>query len=98
MIPSFRLQVVPRIPLKLGNAYVALATAHAALGSVAELAALYLLLAAGTQLLPKRLRITRYKALDAQRPRALVAGSPDGSCHVRTVVRSHAMKNFNLWR
>ena len=62
MIPSFRLQVVSRIPLKLGKANVALATTHAALGSVAELAALYLLLAAGTRLLPERLRITRYKA------------------------------------
>jgi uncharacterized membrane protein YozB (DUF420 family) len=37
------------------------ATAHAALGSVAECAALYLLLAAGTKLLPENLRITRYK-------------------------------------
>jgi len=62
MVPSFRLQVLPRIPLKLGKAYVALATAHAALGSFTELAGLYLLLAAGTRLLPERLRITRYKA------------------------------------
>ena len=61
MIPSFRAQVLPRIPHKLGKAYVALATAHAALGSVTELAALYILLAAGTRLLPERLRITRYK-------------------------------------
>jgi len=62
MIPSFRAQVLPRIPHKLGKAYVALATAHAALGSITELAALYILLAAGTRLLPERLRITRYKA------------------------------------
>src|SRR5262249_47466240 len=48
MIPSFREQVLPRIPLKLSKAYVALATAHATLGSVTELAALYILLAAGT--------------------------------------------------
>ena len=61
MAPSFRAQVLPRIPLKLGKAYVALATAHAALGSIMELAALYILLAAGTRLLPERLRITRYK-------------------------------------
>ncbi|HET7751248.1 MAG TPA: hypothetical protein VFK81_17795, partial [Terriglobales bacterium] len=53
---------LPRIPHKLGKAYVALATAHAALGSITELAALYILLAAGTRLLPERLRITRYKA------------------------------------
>lgn len=61
MIPSFRGQVSPRIPLKLGKAYYALATAHAALGTVVECAGLYILLSAGTKLLPERLRITRYK-------------------------------------
>jgi uncharacterized membrane protein YozB (DUF420 family) len=62
MAPSFRAQVLPRIPLKLGKAYVALATAHAALGGFTELAGLYILVAAGTRLLPERMRITRYKA------------------------------------
>jgi uncharacterized membrane protein YozB (DUF420 family) len=62
MMPSFRDQVLPRIPAKLGKTYVALAAAHGALGSVAEVLALYILLAAGTRLLPERLRITRYKA------------------------------------
>jgi uncharacterized membrane protein YozB (DUF420 family) len=61
MIPTFRIQVLPRIPQKLGKAYVALATAHAALGSVTELAGLYILLAAGTRLLPEKIRITQYK-------------------------------------
>ena len=61
MTPSFRMQVLPRIPAKLLKPYFALATAHAALGSITELAALYILLAAGTPLLPERLRITRYK-------------------------------------
>ena len=61
MIPSFRLHVLPRIPAKLGKAYFALATAHAALGSFTELAGLYILLAAGTSVLPERFRITRYK-------------------------------------
>jgi uncharacterized membrane protein YozB (DUF420 family) len=61
MVPSFHHQVLPRIPLRLGKAYYALATTHAALGSVAELAALYILLSAGTQLLPQTLRVTRYK-------------------------------------
>ncbi len=58
MIPSFRLQVIPKIPLKLGKAYYALATAHAALGTITEIAGLYILLAAGTSVLPKRFRIT----------------------------------------
>ena len=61
MLPSFRTQVSPRIPLKLGKAYYALATAHAALGGLAECAGLYILLAVGTRLLPEKLRITRYK-------------------------------------
>ena len=61
MAPSFRVQVLPRIPAKLFRPYFALATAHAALGSITELAALYVLLAAGTRLLPEGLRITRYK-------------------------------------
>ena len=61
MIPSFRAQVSPKIPLKLGGAYYALATAHAALGTMAEIAGLYILLAAGTSVVPKKVRITRYK-------------------------------------
>jgi uncharacterized membrane protein YozB (DUF420 family) len=61
MIPSFRAHVSPEIPLKLGKPYYALATAHAALGTMAEIAGLYILLAAGTSLLPAKFRITRYK-------------------------------------
>ena len=61
MIPSFRAHVLPRIPIKLGKPYYALATAHGALGIIAEIAALYILLAAGTNVLPEKFRITRYK-------------------------------------
>jgi uncharacterized membrane protein YozB (DUF420 family) len=61
MVPSFHLQVGPKSPLKLGKAYYALATAHGALGAVVECAAMYILLAAGTTILPEKLRITRYK-------------------------------------
>ena len=61
MTPSFRLQVLPRIPAKLSKPYYALASVHGGLGTAAELVALYLLVAAGTRLLPERLRITRYK-------------------------------------
>jgi uncharacterized membrane protein YozB (DUF420 family) len=62
MIPSFRVHVSPKIPLRLGKAYYALATAHAALGSVTQIAGLYILLAAGTRVLPEKFRITNYKA------------------------------------
>ncbi|HKV61264.1 MAG TPA: DUF420 domain-containing protein [Candidatus Acidoferrum sp.] len=61
MLPSFGVQVIPKIPLKLGKGYYALATAHAALGTVTEIAGLYILLAAWTSVLPEKLRLIRYK-------------------------------------
>ena len=62
MIPSFRVHVSSKIPLRFYKAYYVLATAHAALGSVTEVAGLYILLAAGTGVLPEKFRITKYKA------------------------------------
>ena len=61
MAPSFSRHVWPRIPLKIGKSYYAMATAHAALGAIVECAALYILVAAGTTLMPEKLRLTRYK-------------------------------------
>ena len=61
MIPSFRAHVLPRVPAKLGKAYYALATTHGAVGTVTELAGLYILLSAGTSVLAEKLRITKYK-------------------------------------
>ena len=61
MVPSFHVHVNPKIPIKLGKAYYALATAHGALGGVTEIAGLYILLVAGTNVLPHKLRVTEYK-------------------------------------
>jgi len=61
MVPSFHENVVPKIPLRLSKSYYALATAHAALGMIAELAGIYILIAAGTNWLPERVRLQRYK-------------------------------------
>jgi hypothetical protein len=61
MLPSFRVHVALKIPLRLGKSYYGLATAHAALGTLAELGGLYILLAAGTRLLPPQFRISNYK-------------------------------------
>lgn len=61
MLPSFRAHVSPKIPLRLNKTYYALATVHAALGTVTEFAALYILLAAGTSVLPQKFRIANYK-------------------------------------
>jgi len=62
MVPSFRIHVLPSIPDKLGRPYYELATMHGAIGTVTELAGLYILLSAGTSVLPEKLRITKYKA------------------------------------
>jgi len=61
MFPAFHRQVLPKLPDRIGKPYYALAATHAALGGVAELAGLYILLAVGTNLLPEKFRITRYK-------------------------------------
>ncbi|HXQ97864.1 MAG TPA: hypothetical protein VN774_05440 [Candidatus Limnocylindrales bacterium] len=61
MIPSFRSHVGPRILLRLGKPFYALATGHAALGSIAEIAGLYILLSAGTSVLPEKFRLSNYK-------------------------------------
>ena len=61
MFPAFHRQVLPKLPGRIGKPYYALATMHAALGGIAELGGLYILLAAGTTVLPGKFRITRYK-------------------------------------
>jgi uncharacterized membrane protein YozB (DUF420 family) len=61
MIPSFHVHVLPRVPAKLGKAYYALATTHGAFGAITELAGVYILLSAGTSVLPEKLRITKYR-------------------------------------
>jgi len=61
MMPSFHARVLPKIPARLGRAYYSLATAHGILGIAAEITALYILLSAGTSLLPEKARMTRYK-------------------------------------
>ena len=61
MMPSVQQRVIPGIPLKLGRSFYALATAHAAFGAAVEYAALYILLAAGTTLIPDKFRLVNYK-------------------------------------
>lgn len=61
MLPSFRDQVEPQIPGGLDRAYYAVASAHAAVGIVAQLLGLYIITAAGTNLLPQQLRFQNFK-------------------------------------
>ncbi len=60
MAPSFRRSFAPPIPSVFRHSYYALAAVHTVLGTLAELFALYILAVAGTHILPKRLRFTRY--------------------------------------
>lgn len=61
MVPSLRRQVAVAIPAALSDSYYLLAAAHGGVGAAAELLALYILLVAGTNLLPCRLRFVDYK-------------------------------------
>lgn len=61
MAPSIYARVAPKIPQRLGKPYYAIATTHAALGAATEFAAIYVLLAAGTHLLPAKLRLSNFK-------------------------------------
>jgi plastocyanin len=61
MLPSFSRQVAPhwRITLHGGGDWIVVA--HAAVGATAELLAIYVILVAGSSLLPERYRFSRYK-------------------------------------
>jgi uncharacterized membrane protein YozB (DUF420 family) len=61
MWPSFQLQVLPRLPRHFTRRYYGLATVHGVLGGVAELLGLYILLVAGTDILPQAWRFRRWK-------------------------------------
>jgi uncharacterized membrane protein YozB (DUF420 family) len=61
MWPSFHAQVMPVLPKHLTDRYYGAATAHGIVGAVAELLGLYIVLAAGNDILPRRVRISRWK-------------------------------------
>jgi uncharacterized membrane protein YozB (DUF420 family) len=61
MWPSFCGQVLPALPKHVTDPYYGAATAHGVLGAIAELLGLYIVLAVGTDTLPRRLRIIRLK-------------------------------------
>src|SRR5437879_13907971 len=61
MFPAFDRHVLPKLPDRIGRPYYALAVTHAFLGGIAEFGGLYILVAAGTKVLPEKFRITRFK-------------------------------------
>ena len=61
MVPSFHTRVLPKIPARLDRPFYAVSVAHAAVAVITQFAALYILAATGTKLLPPSLRLTNYK-------------------------------------
>ena len=61
MWPSFQQQVKPALSKVFHKWYYEAATIHALLGIAAELLGLYIVIVAGTNLLPRRLRFKRWK-------------------------------------
>ena len=61
MWPSFQQQVRPALPKSLHRWYYAAATIHALLGVTAELLGLYIVIVAGTRVLPQSLRFKNWK-------------------------------------
>ena len=61
MWPSFQRQVSPRVSRALHKAYYAVPAIHAALGITAELLGLYIVLVAGTNVLPVSMRFKNWK-------------------------------------
>jgi plastocyanin/uncharacterized membrane protein YozB (DUF420 family) len=61
MFPSFHNNVQPGLPGHLGDKYYAIATVHAAIGAVAQLLGLWIVLVAATTIVPRRYRFRRYK-------------------------------------
>jgi uncharacterized membrane protein YozB (DUF420 family) len=61
MWTSFHERVWPRIPQRIGKMHYAIATLHGFAGAIAELLGLYIVLVAGTNVMPAALRIERWK-------------------------------------
>jgi len=61
MWPSFQQQVKPALTKALHNRYYEAATIHAVFGTVAELLGLYIVVVAGTNVIPQSLRFKRWK-------------------------------------
>jgi hypothetical protein len=60
-VPSFQQQVVPVFPRIFRRRYFTVAAIHGALGMAAQILGLYIVLVAGTNILPQRLRFKRWK-------------------------------------
>ena len=61
MWPSFSLQVLPGLPKHFARRHYTVAALHGVLGGITELLGLYILLVAGTNIVPEAWRFRRWK-------------------------------------
>lgn len=61
MAPSLQRQVFSGITMQFRDSYYVITTLHAALGTMAALLGIYIVLSAGTGFLPRSFRLNRYK-------------------------------------
>jgi plastocyanin/uncharacterized membrane protein YozB (DUF420 family) len=61
MLPGYRAAALSGLPAHLNDRFYAVATAHAALGTITEVLGLYIVLVTGTNLLPHALRFKNYR-------------------------------------
>ena len=61
MLPSLNTRVLPKLPSHSWKQTYVIATVHGALGTIAEVMGLYILLVAGTDFLPRSWRFQRWK-------------------------------------
>lgn len=63
MLPSYLVHAAPGVPAEVAEPYYLLPTLMLVLGPVAQGLAIYVVLSAGTSLLPERFRFRRYKLM-----------------------------------
>ena len=88
MAPSFRVHVAPRIPSKLGKAYYAVATAHAALGTLAEVGGFVHSASGRHEPVAAAITHPQLQAVDANRVSAVVGGPFVRDGNLRSLVHS----------
>jgi hypothetical protein len=96
MVPSFHVHLSPKIPLKFGKAYYALATAHGAL-EASRKSPDCTPCCCGHERFATQIPSDRIQTMDARFARALVAGAPVGTCNIRPLVCPGLIYEMNSW-
>jgi uncharacterized membrane protein YozB (DUF420 family) len=88
MVPSFRDQVAPQIPGQLADSFYWVATVHAALGTIAELLGLWIILVAGLTEIDYRRRL---------RAERVGAAATSGFDTDRILPHRFRFRRYKLW-